>query len=117
MQRPVRRQAKDALRLSATLGQAAINAASGQLPKDMFTQPTYHETNPADARILVLGLTADTLPITAVDDYAESILAPKVSQVPGVGSRQLRPAREAVLQHDAGIDLLIAEFTRALERA
>src|ERR1700734_1822759 len=85
MQRPVRRQAKDALRLSATLGQAAINAASGQLPKDMFTQPTYHETNPADAPILVLGVTSDTLPITAVDDYAESILAQKLSQVAGVG--------------------------------
>src|SRR6202453_4002227 len=70
---------------AATLVQAAINAASGQLPKDMFTPPTYHETNPADAPILVLGLTSDTLPITAVDDYAESILAQKLSQVPGVG--------------------------------
>ncbi|HME22708.1 MAG TPA: efflux RND transporter permease subunit [Acetobacteraceae bacterium] len=70
---------------AATLVQAAINAASGQLPKDMYTPPTYHETNPADAPILVLGLTSDTLPITTVDDYAESILAQKLSQVSGVG--------------------------------
>ena len=70
---------------AATLVQAAINAASGQLPKDMSTPPTYHETNPADAPILVLGITSDTLPITTVDDYAESILAQKLSQVPGVG--------------------------------
>jgi hydrophobe/amphiphile efflux-1 (HAE1) family protein len=75
----------DDISSAATLVQAAINAASGQLPKDMFTQPTYHETNPADAPILVLGLTSDTLPITTVDDYAESILAQKLSQVPGVG--------------------------------
>ena len=63
--------------------QTAINAAAGQLPKDMPTPPTYHETNPADAPILVLGLTSNTLPITTVDDYAESILAQKLSQVPG----------------------------------
>jgi HAE1 family hydrophobic/amphiphilic exporter-1 len=75
----------DNIDAAATLVQAAINAASGQLPKDMFTQPTYHETNPSDAPILVLGLTSDTLPITTVDDYAESILAQKLSQVPGVG--------------------------------
>jgi HAE1 family hydrophobic/amphiphilic exporter-1 len=75
----------DDISSAATLVQAAINAASGQLPKDMFTQPTYHETNPADAPVLVLGLTSDTLPITTVDDYAESILAQKLSQVPGVG--------------------------------
>src|SRR5438270_8003345 len=75
----------DDISSAATLVQAAINAASGQLPKDMFTRPTYHETNPSDAPILVLGLTSDTLPITTVDDYAESILAQKLSQVPGVG--------------------------------
>ncbi len=75
----------DNISSAATLVQAAINAAAGQLPKDMFTQPTYHETNPADAPILVLGLTSDTLPITTVDDYAESILEQKLSQVPGVG--------------------------------
>jgi len=75
----------DDISSAATLVQAAINAAAGQLPKDMFTQPTYHETNPADAPILVLGLTSDTLPITTVDDYAESVLEQKLSQVPGVG--------------------------------
>jgi hydrophobe/amphiphile efflux-1 (HAE1) family protein len=75
----------DDINAAAQLVQTAINAASGQLPKDLPTPPTYHETNPADAPILVLGLTSDTLPITTVDDYAESILAQKISQVPGVG--------------------------------
>ncbi|HEX3992170.1 MAG TPA: efflux RND transporter permease subunit, partial [Acetobacteraceae bacterium] len=75
----------DSIASAAQLVQTAINAAAGQLPKDMPTPPTYHETNPADAPILVLGVTSDTLPITTVDDYAESILEQKLSQVPGVG--------------------------------
>ena len=75
----------DDINAAAQLVQAAINAASGQLPKDMPTPPVYHETNPADAPILVIGLTSTTLPITTVDDYTESILAQKLSQVPGVG--------------------------------
>jgi HAE1 family hydrophobic/amphiphilic exporter-1 len=75
----------DSIDSAAQLVQTAINAAAGQLPKDMPSPPTYHETNPADAPILVLGLTSKTLPITTVDDYAESILEQKISQVPGVG--------------------------------
>jgi hydrophobe/amphiphile efflux-1 (HAE1) family protein len=75
----------DDINAAAQLVQTAINAAAGQLPKNMPTPPTYHETNPADAPILVLGSTSDVLPITTVDDYAESILAQKLSQVPGVG--------------------------------
>jgi len=75
----------DDINAAAQLVQTAINAASGQLPKDMPTPPTYHETNPADAPVLVLGLSSETLPITTVDDYTESILAQKLSQVPGVG--------------------------------
>jgi hydrophobe/amphiphile efflux-1 (HAE1) family protein len=75
----------DNINAAAQLVQTAINAAAGQLPKDMPSPPTYHETNPADAPILTLGLTSKTLPITTVDDYAESIIAQKLSQVPGVG--------------------------------
>ena len=75
----------DNINAAAQLVQTAINAAAGQLPKNMPSPPTYHETNPADAPVLVLGLTSDTLPITTVDDYAESIIAQKISQLPGVG--------------------------------
>jgi multidrug efflux pump subunit AcrB len=75
----------DDINAAAQLVQTAINAAAGQLPKNLPSPPTYHETNPSDAPILVLGLTSDTLPVTTVDDYAESILAQKLSQVPGVG--------------------------------
>ena len=65
--------------------QAAINAAAGQLPASLLTPPTYRKTNPADTPILLIALSSDTLPITTVSDYANSILAQKISQMPGVG--------------------------------
>ncbi len=79
----------DDINAAAQFVEAAINAASGQLPKDMPSPPTYNLTNPADAPILTLAVTSDTLPITDVDDYAESILAQKLSQLPGVGLVQV----------------------------
>ncbi|MBV8133958.1 MAG: efflux RND transporter permease subunit, partial [Alphaproteobacteria bacterium] len=65
--------------------QAAINAAAGQLPPTMPNPPIYRKTNPADTPVLMLALTSDTLPLTKVSDYASSILAQKISQMPGVG--------------------------------
>jgi len=64
---------------------AAINAASPYLPQGIPYPPTIKKVNPADTPILVLGLTSDTLPLTTVDAYAESILMPKISEVAGVG--------------------------------
>src|SRR6266404_233785 len=64
--------------------QAAINAASGQLPKTLPTPPTYRKVNPADSPILLLGATSDTLPLTEVDDNIETKLAPQISQISGV---------------------------------
>ena len=64
--------------------QAAINAATGQLPKNLPSPPTYKKVNPADAPVLLLGATSTTLPLTEVDDYIETKLAPQISQVPGV---------------------------------
>jgi len=65
--------------------QAAINAAAGFLPPTMPSPPIYRETDPADTPVLMLALTSDTLPLTTVSDYANSILAQKISQMPGVG--------------------------------
>jgi hydrophobe/amphiphile efflux-1 (HAE1) family protein len=64
---------------------SAINAASAQLPLNMPYPPTIRKVNPADTPILVLGLTSDTLPLTTVDAYAETILLQKISQISGVG--------------------------------
>ncbi|WP_426440700.1 efflux RND transporter permease subunit [Bradyrhizobium genosp. P] len=64
--------------------QTAINAAAGQLPKTLPSPPTYKKINPADVPVLLIALMSDTLPLTKVNDYADSILAQKLSQVPGV---------------------------------
>jgi len=65
--------------------QAAINATAGDLPASLLNPPIYRKINPADTPILLIALTSDTLPLTKVSDYANSILAQKLSQVPGVG--------------------------------
>ena len=65
--------------------QAAINAASGVLPKNMPNPPIYSKVNPADTPILTLQITSDTLPLEKVNDLADTVLAQKLSQVTGVG--------------------------------
>src|SRR6185503_2533405 len=65
--------------------QAAINAASTFLPKDLPNPPVYSKVNPADAPILTLALTSDSLPLQRVEDLADTNLAQKISQLPGVG--------------------------------
>ncbi len=64
--------------------QAAINSASGQLPANLPSPPTYRKVNPADSPILLLSATSDTLPLTAVDDEVETKLGQQISQLPGV---------------------------------
>jgi len=65
--------------------QAAINAASNLLPSDLPAPPVYNKVNPADAPIITLGLTSATMPLTEVQNYADTRLAQKISQLPGVG--------------------------------
>jgi multidrug efflux pump len=65
--------------------QAAINAASTYLPKDLPNPPIYSKTNPADTPILTLALTSKTLLLPQVEDLADTRLAQKISQLPGVG--------------------------------
>src|SRR5690348_2348059 len=65
--------------------QAAINAAGNLLPSDLPAPPIYAKVNPADAPILTLGLTSKTMPLTEVEDLADTRLAQKISQLPGVG--------------------------------
>src|SRR6202451_904994 len=65
--------------------QAAINAARSQLPANLPSNPTYRKVNPADAPILILALTSDTVPVARLYDTSDSILAQKLSQVRGVG--------------------------------
>src|SRR5205814_3639961 len=65
--------------------QAAINSASNLLPQGLPNPPIYSKSNPADAPILTLALTSNTLPLSKVEDYADTTLAQKISQLSGVG--------------------------------
>jgi len=64
--------------------QTGIDAAGGQLPKNLPSPPSYKKVNPADSPILILAVHSDVLPVTSVDDYAENILAQQISQIPGI---------------------------------
>jgi len=64
--------------------QAAITGAGRSLPRDLTTPPVYRKTNPADIAILIFGIHSDTLPITTMDELADNLLLPPLSQVPGV---------------------------------
>ena len=65
--------------------QSAINAAQSFLPADLPAPPIYSKTNPADAPVLTLGITSKTLPLSQVEDMVDTRLAPKISQLNGVG--------------------------------
>ena len=65
--------------------QAAINAASGQLPTGLPSPPIYRKVNPAESPILILSVTSDTLPLTELNDNADIKLAQQISQLSGVG--------------------------------
>ncbi len=80
---------------------AAINAAGGQLPKNLPTPPTFRKVNPADSPILILSVQSKTLPLIEVDDYADNILSQQISQIAGVsqvsiGGEQKRAVRVQV---------------------
>jgi multidrug efflux pump len=66
--------------------QEAINAAQNFLPPALPMPPVYNKVNPADAPILTLALTSDTMPLSQVEDYTDTRLAEKISQLPGVGA-------------------------------
>ena len=81
--------------------QSAIQAASGSLPKDLPSPPTFHKANPADAPVMQLSATSDTLPLIDVDELIETRVVPQISRIEGVaqvniGGRQKPAIRIAV---------------------
>jgi len=67
--------------------QAKINAAAGWIPVGLLpSPPTYHLVNPADTPVLILALTSDAMPLHEVNDYAVTVIVPKLSQISGVGA-------------------------------
>ena len=64
--------------------QTALSTAAKNLPVEMTTPPSFRKVNPGDFPVLYLSMRSDTMPLSAVDDYAETVLAPQISQLPGI---------------------------------
>ncbi|MCC6848301.1 MAG: multidrug efflux RND transporter permease subunit [Deltaproteobacteria bacterium] len=94
--------------------QAAINAAGTFLPKDLPNPPVYSKINPADAPVLTLALTSKTLPLGRVQDLADTRLAQKISQLPGVGLVSLGGGQKPAVRVRANPTALAA-YDLALE--
>ncbi|HEX3699076.1 MAG TPA: efflux RND transporter permease subunit [Phenylobacterium sp.] len=103
--------------------QAAINAGNALLPADLPAPPVYAKVNPADAPILTLAVTSDTMPLTEVQNLVNTQLAQKISQAPGVGLVSLsggqRPAvriqvdTQALASRGIGMDAVRTAITNA----
>jgi len=86
--------------------QAAINAARSQLPANLPSNPSYRKSNPADAPILILALTSDTMSVPQMYDAADSILAQKLAQVSGVGQVNVGGAAQPAVRAEVNPTLL-----------
>jgi len=94
--------------------QAAINAASGYLPKALPSPPIYNKVNPADTPIITLALTSKLLPLAKIEDFAETKLAQKISQVSGVGLVSISGGQKPAVRVQANPNLL-ASYALTLE--
>jgi multidrug efflux pump len=103
--------------------QAAINAASNLLPPTLPAPPTYSKSNPADSPILTLALRSDNLPLSQVDAQVDSLLAQKISQVPGVGLVTLNGRQKPAVRVQvdpvalAGTSLTLEDVRQAIAAA
>ena len=88
--------------------QAAINAAANLLPTDLPAPPVYSKVNPADSPILALGITSKTLPMTQVQNLADTRVAQKISQVTGVGLVTLSGGQRPAVRVQANPSALAA---------
>jgi HAE1 family hydrophobic/amphiphilic exporter-1 len=64
--------------------QTALSTSAKNLPVEMTTPPSFRKVNPGDFPVLYLSMRSDTMPLSAIDDYAETVLAPQISQMPGI---------------------------------
>ena len=100
--------------------QAAINAASNLLPRALPAPPTYSKSNPADAPVLTLSVSSTSLPLTQVNDTADSVLAQKIAQVSGVGLVTLNGSQKPAVRVQvdpaalAGTGLSIEDVRQAI---
>ena len=103
--------------------QAAINATSRQLPADLPSPPIYHKVNPADAPIMLLAITSKTMSLAHVNDFAETVLVQKLSQVEGVGLVAIEGGQKRAMRIDidptavASLGLGLEDVRSAITRA
>jgi len=103
--------------------QAAINSAKGTLPANLPYPPAYNKVNPADSPILSLAVTSDTLPINQVNDFADTVLGQKLSQVSGVGLVTIEGNQKPAVRIQAnpaalaGLNLGLEDLRTALVQA
>lgn len=109
--------------IAAQQVQAAINVANSFLPNDLPNPPVYTKTNPADAPILTLALTSETLPLPVVQDLADTRLAQKISQLAGVGMVSISGGQKPAIRVQANptalssLDLSLEDVRVALAQA
>ena len=94
--------------------QAAINAATSYLPKDLPNPPVYSKVNPADAPIMTLALTSDSLELTKVEDLADTLMAQKISQLSGVGLVSIAGGQKPAVRIQAN-PMAMANYGLSLE--
>ena len=94
--------------------QAAINAAAGQLPKDLPSPPTYKRTNPAESGCIILGMWSDAVPLAGLYDYADSIVIQKISQLKGVGQVNIQGSSQPAVRVDVN-PMALAHYGIGLE--
>ena len=95
--------------------QAAINSAQTFLPPDLPTPPIYSKVNPADAPILTLAMTSDTMPLPQIEDLADTTFAQKISQLPGVGLVSISGGQKPAVRIQANPTAL-ASYGMSLEQ-
>ncbi|HEY1614787.1 MAG TPA: MdtB/MuxB family multidrug efflux RND transporter permease subunit [Rhizomicrobium sp.] len=88
--------------------QAAINAASNLLPQSLPAPPVYAKVNPADAPILTLAIESKTMPLPQLEDFADTRIAQKISQLPGVGLVSINGGQRPALRIQANLRALAA---------
>ncbi|MFA5120106.1 multidrug efflux RND transporter permease subunit [Zavarzinia sp.] len=104
--------------------QAQINGASGLLPLALMpSRPTYSKVNPADTPVLILAMTSNELPLRMVNDFADTVVAQKLSQVPGVGLVTIEGGQKAAVRIQvnpvalAGLGLSLDDVRAAIKGA
>ncbi len=103
--------------------QAAIAAAGGELPTNLPFRPTYRKVNPSDSPVMIVSMTSDTVPLAQVFEAGNSILAQKISQVPGVGQVTVGGGQQPAVRIQAnpkslaGIGLSMADLRTSVAAA